>query len=71
MKSVGEGLVQIESSDTLKPALVSIEDGWQLGYWLEQLQNGWVAVSAGADTDVGQHHVSPGEPRAAFGHHDD
>jgi uncharacterized membrane protein len=44
MKSVGEGLVQIESSDNLKPALVNIEDGWQLGYWLEQLQTGWVAV---------------------------
>jgi uncharacterized membrane protein len=44
MKSVGEGLVQIESSGSLKPALVNIEDGWQLGYWIEQLQNGWVAV---------------------------
>jgi len=44
MKSVGEGLVQIESSDNLKPALVNVEDGWQIGYWLEQLQNGWVAV---------------------------
>ena len=44
MKSVGEGLVQIESSDNLKPALINIEDGWQIGYWIEQLQNGWVAV---------------------------
>jgi uncharacterized membrane protein len=44
MKSVGEGLVQIESSGNLKPALVNIEDGWQLGYSLEQLQTGWVAV---------------------------
>jgi uncharacterized membrane protein len=44
MKSVGEGLVQIESSGNLKPALINVEDGWQIGYWIEQLQNGWVAV---------------------------
>ena len=43
LKSMAEGLAQVESS-SLKPALVSIEDGWQLGYLLETLENGWVAV---------------------------
>lgn len=43
LKSMAEGLAQVENS-SLKPALVSIEDGWQLGYLLETLENGWVAV---------------------------
>ena len=34
----------IENASSLKPALVSIEDGWQIGYLLEQLENDWVAV---------------------------
>ena len=44
MKSVAEGLAHIESASGLKPALVSIGDGWQIGYLLEQLENDWVAV---------------------------
>ena len=44
MKSMAEGLAHIESESGLKPALVSIEDGWQIGYVLEQLESGWVAV---------------------------
>jgi uncharacterized membrane protein len=44
MKSMAEGLAHIESASGLKPALVNIEDGWQIGYLLEQLENGWVAV---------------------------
>jgi uncharacterized membrane protein len=44
MKSAAEGLVHIESASGLKPALVSIEDGWQIGYLIEQLENDWVAV---------------------------
>jgi len=44
MKSMAEGLAHLESASGLKPALVSIEDGWQIGYLLEQLENGWVAV---------------------------
>ena len=43
LKSMAEGLAQVENS-SLKPALVSIEDGWQVGYLLETLENGWVAV---------------------------
>jgi uncharacterized membrane protein len=44
VKSVAEGLAQIENSQDLKPALVNIEDAWQIGYVLEQLQNNWIAV---------------------------
>ena len=44
IKSMAEGLAHIENASSLKPALVSIEDGWQIGYLLEQLENDWVAV---------------------------
>ena len=32
VKSVAEGLAQIENAEDLKPVLVNIEDGWQIGY---------------------------------------
>jgi len=44
VKSVAEGLAQIEGAEGLTPALVSIEDGWQIGYLLEPVNSGWVAV---------------------------
>ena len=44
VKSVAEGMMHLETSTALKPALVSIEEGWQIGYELERLDNGWVAV---------------------------
>lgn len=44
MKSMAEGLAHVESASGLKPALVNIEDGWQIGYLLEQLENDWAAV---------------------------
>jgi uncharacterized membrane protein len=34
VKSVAEGLAQIENAEDLKPVLVNIEDGWQIGYLL-------------------------------------
>jgi uncharacterized membrane protein len=40
VKSVAEGLAQIENAEDLKPVLVNIEDGWQIGYLLETLQKG-------------------------------
>jgi uncharacterized membrane protein len=44
-KSVAQGLEQIESAYSgLKPALISTEGGWQIGYLLEPLENDWVAV---------------------------
>ena len=44
MKSLAEGLAQIEGDTGIRPALISIEDGWQIGYILEVLENGWLAV---------------------------
>ena len=44
MKSMAEGLAQVEQADGVSPALVSIEGGWQIGYLLEPLPKGWVAV---------------------------
>ncbi len=44
VKSVAEGLAQVESVEGVKPALVSIDDGWQIGYLLETLPNAWVTV---------------------------
>jgi uncharacterized membrane protein len=44
MKSVAEGFAQVEDASGVMPALVSIEGGWQVGYVLEKLHSGWVAV---------------------------
>jgi len=44
MKGMAEGLAQVESAESVHPALVSIEGGWQIGYRLEPLENGWVTV---------------------------
>jgi uncharacterized membrane protein len=44
IKSMAEGLAHIENASGLKPVLVSIEDGWQIGYLLEKPENDWVAV---------------------------
>jgi len=44
LKSMAEGLAQLESAAGIKPALISIEGGWQIGYLLESLENGWLSV---------------------------
>jgi uncharacterized membrane protein len=44
LKSMAEGLAHIESTGGLKPALIAIEGGWQIGYLLEHLDNDWVVV---------------------------
>jgi len=44
VKSMAEGLAQVEGADGARPALINIEEAWQLGYVLETLGNGWVAV---------------------------
>ena len=44
LKSMGEGLADVESAESVDPVLVSIEGGWQIGYLLEPLNNGWVTV---------------------------
>jgi uncharacterized membrane protein len=44
MKSMAEGLVQLENSTRVKPVLVSREGGWQIGYLLETSERDWVTV---------------------------
>ena len=44
VKSMAEGLAKVESAEGVKPALVSVDGGWQIGYLLEELENGWIAV---------------------------
>jgi uncharacterized membrane protein len=44
VKSLAAGLTQVEGVQGMRPALVSIEGGWQLGYQIEELKDGWVAV---------------------------
>jgi len=44
VKSMAEGLAQFQSASGIRPALISIEGGWQIGYLLEPLENGWVSV---------------------------
>lgn len=44
VKSMAEGLAQVEGAGGARPALINIEEAWQLGYVLESLGNGWVAV---------------------------
>jgi uncharacterized membrane protein len=44
-KSIAEGFANAErATDTMKPALVNVDCGWQLGYVLETLHDGWMAV---------------------------
>jgi uncharacterized membrane protein len=44
VKSVADGLTQVESLEGVTPALVNRDGGWQLGYQLEEIPEGWVAV---------------------------
>ena len=44
VKSMAEGLTQIESGNGMKPVLMRTDECWQLGYWLEDLPGGWSAV---------------------------
>lgn len=44
VKSMADGLTQVESMAGVTPALVSRDGGWQLGYQLEAIPDGWVAV---------------------------
>ena len=44
VKSMAEGLAQVEGADGARLTLINIEEAWQRGYVLEPLGNGWVAV---------------------------
>jgi uncharacterized membrane protein len=41
---MAEGLAHVESAKGVSLPLVSVEGGWQIGYLLEPLENGWVTV---------------------------
>jgi len=44
VRSMAEGLTQIESGEGMRPVLVRGDEGWQLAYRLEELPGDWVAV---------------------------
>lgn len=44
VKSMADGLTQIESGTDMQPVLMRTDECWQLGYRLEELPGGWVAV---------------------------
>jgi uncharacterized membrane protein len=44
IKALAEGFAHIEDAAGLKPVLVSIEGGWQIGYLVETIADGWLAV---------------------------
>ena len=44
IKSMAEGLAHVENTSGLKPALINIEGGWQIGYLIEQLDRDWTVV---------------------------
>jgi uncharacterized membrane protein len=44
VRSMAEGLTQIESGEGMQPVLVRGDEGWQLAYRLEDLPGNWVAV---------------------------
>ncbi len=44
VKSMAEGMAQVENAKGVTPALIYIEDAWQLGYVLDGLGKGWVGA---------------------------
>jgi uncharacterized membrane protein len=43
-KTMAEGYAQVENTGALKPALANLEGNWRLGYILEPVATGWLAV---------------------------
>jgi uncharacterized membrane protein len=44
VKSLAAGLTQIESGDGMQPVLMRGDEGWMLGYQMEELPGGWRVV---------------------------
>jgi uncharacterized membrane protein len=44
VKSMAEGLTQVEAGTGMQPVIVRTDDGWQLAYRLEELSDGWTAL---------------------------
>jgi uncharacterized membrane protein len=44
VKSLAEGLTQLETSTGMQPVLMRGDEGWMLGYQMEELPDGWRVV---------------------------
>jgi uncharacterized membrane protein len=44
VKSLAEGLSQIEGGTGMQPVLMRGDEGWMLGYQMEELPNGWRVI---------------------------
>ena len=44
VKSLAEGLTQLEGGAGMQPVLMRGDEGWMLGYQMEELPNGWRVV---------------------------
>jgi uncharacterized membrane protein len=44
VKSLAEGFTQIEGGAGMQPVLMHGDDGWMLGYQMEELPNGWRVI---------------------------
>ena len=44
VKSLAEGLTQVESDGNLRPVLMRGDEGWMLGYEVEALADGWRVI---------------------------
>ena len=44
-KNMTDGMAELESdNNNMKPIMINQDDSWQLGYWIEDMPDGWVAV---------------------------
>ena len=44
VKSLAEGLTQLENGTGMQPVLMRGDEGWMLGYQMEELPNGWRVI---------------------------
>jgi len=44
VKSLAEGLTQLEGGTGMQPVLMRGDEGWMLGYQMEELPNGWLVI---------------------------
>ena len=44
VKSLAEGLTQIENGEGMQPVLMRGDEGWMLGYQIEELPNDWRVI---------------------------
>lgn len=44
VKSLAEGLTQIENGTGMRPVLMRGDEGWMLGYQMEELPDGWRVI---------------------------